>query len=69
MTLSKENIQALDRVIEKMQLCSFLYKREHKTPIHKVVLLRRVFGAKPGNNKLYKTATKLYDKLIYYNLL
>lgn len=69
MTLSKENIQALDAVIEKMQMHSFAHKIRHKTPIHKVVLLRRVFGAKPGNNKLYKTATKLYDKLIDYNLL
>ena len=69
MTLSEKDIQALNRVITKMQICAFAYKQENKKPIHKVILLRQVFGAKTGNNKLYKTATKLYDKLIDYNLL
>lgn len=52
-----------------MILVSKQYEKDTGIKIHKVVLLREVFNAKPGKNKLYRTASKLYDKLIDCGIL
>lgn len=50
-------------IVQLMKRCADQYRKEHGKEIHKVILLRKVFDAKPGRNALYKAATKLYDRL------